>query len=297
MKYLCLDFGGTGVKYAIIDENFQLYDVNKENKIFQSHDEMITWVVDLFKTIHMKLSGIAISYCGEMNPFTGLIKNGGSYRFNDNKNIKQILWSKCHVPVSIENDGNCAALAELYRGSLKETSNGAVLVLGTGVGCAIIINGELYRGCNYFAGAATFSLIDSKHDFDWQNTFGLIGGVGYLTRNYEKRFALELNSIDGLAFFNKANHNDIASLEILRDYTKNLARYIFNMQMLLDLENISIGGGISTQPLLLTMLKKEVSDLFDCIPVPVTPPEIKVCHYYNDANLIGAFCWYKKANF
>ena len=78
MKYLCLDFGGTGVKYAIIDENFQLYDVNKENKIFQSHDEMITWVVDLFKTIHMKLSGIAISYCGEMNPFTGLIKNGGS---------------------------------------------------------------------------------------------------------------------------------------------------------------------------------------------------------------------------
>ena len=60
MKYLCLDFGGTGVKYAIIDENFQLYDVNKENKIFQSHDEMITWVVDLFKTIHMKLSGIAI---------------------------------------------------------------------------------------------------------------------------------------------------------------------------------------------------------------------------------------------
>ena len=109
MKYLCLDFGGTGVKYAIIDENFQLYDVNKENKIFQSHDEMITWVVDLFKTIHMKLSGIAISYCGEMNPFTGLIKNGGSYRFNDNKNIKQILWSKCHVPVSIENDGNCAA--------------------------------------------------------------------------------------------------------------------------------------------------------------------------------------------
>ena len=112
MKYLCLDFGGTGVKYAIIDENFQLYDVNKENKIFKSHDEMITWVVDLFKTIHMKLSGIAISYCGEMNPFTGLIKNGGSYRFNDNKNIKQILWSKCHVPVSIENDGNCAALAE-----------------------------------------------------------------------------------------------------------------------------------------------------------------------------------------
>ena len=42
MKYLCLDFGDTGVKYAIIDENFQLYDVNKENKIFQSHDEMIT---------------------------------------------------------------------------------------------------------------------------------------------------------------------------------------------------------------------------------------------------------------
>ena len=122
----------------------------------------------------------------------------------------------------------------MYRGSLKETSNGAVLVLGTGVGCAIIINGELYRGCNYFAGAATFPLIDSKHDFDWQNTFGLIGGVGYLTRNYEKRFALERNSMaTGLAFFNKANHNDTASLEILRDYTKNLARYIFNMQMLL----------------------------------------------------------------
>ena len=35
MKYLCLDFGGTGVKYAIIDENFQLYDVNKKIKYFK----------------------------------------------------------------------------------------------------------------------------------------------------------------------------------------------------------------------------------------------------------------------
>lgn len=127
MKYLCLDFGGSGIKYVIIDENFQLYDVNKENIIFQSHDEMITWVVDLFQSIHVKLSGIAISYCGEMDPFTGMIKNGGSYRFNDNKNLIQILNHKCKVPVSIENDGNCVALAELYRGTLKEVTNGAVL--------------------------------------------------------------------------------------------------------------------------------------------------------------------------
>ena len=62
------------------------------------------------------------------------------------------LKDNIDVNVTIENDGKCAALAELWCGELSNVENGAVVVLGTGIGGGIIINGKLHKGSHFSAG-------------------------------------------------------------------------------------------------------------------------------------------------
>ena len=77
---------------------------------------------------------------------------GGTLTYLHEVNMKQRLSEALHLPVSIENDAKCAALAELWQGSVKNHLNSVVLVIGTGVGGGVIINGALYRGAHLEVG-------------------------------------------------------------------------------------------------------------------------------------------------
>ena len=77
-------------------------------------------------------------------------------------------------------------------------------------------------------------------------------------------------------------------------YTDSLAVQIFNLSILLDLEKIAIGGGISASPLLLQTLKQSMEFFRKNSPqakyLPLLfNPELVVCKYKNDANLLGAY--------
>lgn len=288
MEYLCIDVGGSGMKYAIIDDQFQILDLNKIDASFKSRDEFVQTIYKIYNECHVTLSGIAISYCGELNEKEGYVINGGSYPFNSDFYMKEELENICKIPVSIENDGNCAAIAEMNKGVLKDVDNAIVLVLGTGVGSSLVINKTIYRGSHHFSGGMTFSLFDLEKGFSWKNTTTCYCGVGYLLRKFEKVKGLEKNSVNGYTFFEKANTSDFDALNILQGYAKNLASLIFNNQVLLDVDTVAIGGGISCQPLLKLMIEEEVTRMFNKFPVPFTKPKIEICRYYNDANLIGA---------
>ena len=95
-----------------------------------------------------------------------------------------------------------------------------------------------------------------------------------------------------------ANEGDELVLKGLKDYTDALAVQIYNLNILLDLDIIAIGGGISQQPLLLEYVNKSMTELTGKIPLrsvsPYVPvPRITNCRYYNDANLIGALYHYR----
>ena len=76
----------------------------------------------------------------------GVIYHGGLLRFFHGFRVKETLQAKYHFPVAALNDGKAAALAELATGHLKGVTNGAALVLGSGLGGGIIINGKLFQG-------------------------------------------------------------------------------------------------------------------------------------------------------
>ena len=119
--------------------------------------------------------------------------------------LKEELQKRCPIDISIENDGKCAALAELWKGSLKDSEHGLVLTLGTGIGGGVIVNGKLLRGKNFAAGELSnfpTTILPVKDPINfWAN----INGTRGLTQAYEMRLNLKHDSVNGKTFFKAVN--------------------------------------------------------------------------------------------
>lgn len=93
-----------------------------------------------------------MSLPGRMDSNKGYLYSGGMLQYNRGKNIVEILEKRCPVPITIENDGKCAALAEAWIGNLKDCDDGIVVILGTGIGGGIIKDKKLHKGKHFMAG-------------------------------------------------------------------------------------------------------------------------------------------------
>ena len=199
--------------------------------------------------------------------------------------------------MTIENDGKCAALAEKWKGSLKDCRNGAVVVLGTGVGGGIIIDHKLYRGGHFTAGEYSYILTDQKQSEEAKGYWGMANGAETLAQKAAFYTGEDPEKLDGIQIFDRANKGEEAVLKALKEFTDTLAVQIYNLNVILDLDVVAIGGGISKQPLLLEYLNRSMNELMEHHPIrKITPyvpkPEITNCKFYNDANLIGALYHY-----
>ncbi len=153
-QYLGIDAGGTFTKYALIDENGVILEKDKvPSPAYQDHTKedyyrVLDGIVENFRD---RISGIAVSMPGMLDSVRGYAVTAGFLNY-----LADELSLRYGIPVTIENDGKCAALAELWSGSLKGCVNGAVVVLGTGVAGGIVIGGELYRGTRFTAGEYSY---------------------------------------------------------------------------------------------------------------------------------------------
>lgn len=295
-KYMVLDAGGTFIKYAICDDDANMYQKGKEPTPYYETHTLEDYLKVLDKIIlpyQAEVSGIAVSMPGMLDSNTGYCMSAGFLMYCQKKNMKEILEDRFGLPVTIENDGKCAALAEKWCGSLKEIENGAVLVIGTGMAGGLIINGQLYRGKHFTAGEYSFLSVNSKDADNEKSYWGFDSGVAGLIQRVAEETGWSEESLDGIKIFEEANAGNKKVLKALDGYTKSLAVQIYNLTMLLDLDQISVGGGISQQPLLLEMLQKNYDEFLETTPMNAynsSLPKTKLtnCTFYNDANLIGA---------
>ena len=161
-KYLAIDVGGTAIKYTLTDKNAKTIKINeiktirKPEKLFESLDEIIRPHLN-------QIAGIALSFPGKINAEHGIVNKVATFDWICDMPLKSILEEKYKKPVWIENDGKCAALAELWKGNLSDVKNGVVMGLGTEIAGGIIINGSLYRGSSETAGEFSSILTDFKN--------------------------------------------------------------------------------------------------------------------------------------
>ena len=295
-KYLVFDWGGTFLKYALMDENADIIEKDKVPSP-QPDDSTKEMFMELLDSIISKyiddIKGIAISMPGMIDKKNGYCITAGWLTYLAGSYLVDELSDKYGVPVSVENDGKCAALAEYWKGSLSDVDNGAVFVLGTAVGGGIIINGRLYTGNHYSAGEYSYMCMKTENTDDFYSYLGYSGGSKALIRYVAEFTGENPEDLDGVKVFERANKGEEAVLKGLKKYTDILAIGLYNINVMLDFDKIAIGGGISKQPLLLEYIQKSIDEFHDQNPngpkEEYKPkPYVVVAKFYNDANLIGA---------
>ena len=234
--------------------------------------------------------GMGISMAGKLNPQDGMIISSGQYPFLKGESLVDIVRNCCNVPVSIQNDAHSAALAELNLGCLKSVKNAAVIVLGTGIGGAIILDKKIYEGQRFCA--AEFSLIRVNGKEGIENSWMYRGGGAVGLINLVKEALNTEDELTGMEIFKMAEKNEKV-LEAIRKYCQITAVQIYNLQAIFDLDVYAIGGGISAQPMLIELIAEYLYQIFEAekkYDLAPSMPKIIPCKYRNDANLLGA--WY-----
>ena len=295
MNYLTIDVGGTNIKYALMTKEAEILE---KGEIPTPYDGLETFL-EILESIYKKypdVEALAMSAPGKIDSVKGYTYTSGALGYFNNTDLKGILEGRIGIPVSIENDAKCAALAELWKGSLRGIDNSIVIVLGTGIGGAVIINGKLYRGKTFAAGE--FSGIpvhwDQAYKAEGNIGWSSVNGVSALMKKYAAALEIDPSEVNGRIFFEKANNGGELEISLLDEFCDTLVTGMYAMQLILDTEVYAIGGGISQQPLLMERLQhacdvhaSKMSAGSVTHPVNIVP-----CTFYNDSNLIGALYHY-----
>lgn len=285
-KYLSIDIGGTNVKYAELNEAGDVIAKDKV-KTQQNLDDFLAEIDQIVEKFQADgLSGIAFCAPGKIEDTT--IRFGGALPFLDGVDFAK-RYEKLGLPIAVVNDGKASALAESWLGSLKGVKNGAAIVLGTGVGGGIIVNGQLLAGEHFQAGELSFGILNvDKTGYD-----AMAGSYGSAVQMVERvnQAIGNADATDGLAAFAAINAGQPEAVAIFKNYCKNVAYLILNVQSVVDLKRIAIGGGISAQDAVIDGIRAAIDEIREEIPIikmTLTPPEIVRAQFMNTANIYGA---------
>lgn len=292
-NYICIDIGGTRLKYARILDDGEIKDF-KNISTPKSLENLLTCIKSICAEFsYYPIAGVAISMPGLIDFERGFVFHGGALDYIKKINLQTILEDILSLPVSIQNDGKCAALGEKWKGALQNVSNGIAIVIGTGIGGGIISNNQLVTGHNYSAGEFSFVNVDDSEELE--RYWGYNNSVAVLLRKYSLAMGYEKNEeIDGIEFFEAVGAGEATATELLNFYTENLARQILNLQVILDPEIISIGGGVSASKILFDFIEMNIEELYEKIPYPMPKINLKQSLLGNNANLLGALKHFKE---
>ena len=275
MKYVGVDIGGTNLKAGLVDESGTLLATQKMKVASIVDREGLAWTVaslvqELAKAANIPVSDVASVGVGV--PGTVDIR-AGSIAYTCNLPLRDVPLRKLfhkylNIPLYIENDANCAALAEFHVGAGRESKRFVTITLGTGVGAGIIHNGKIYHGANGMAGEALAAYPDS-----------ILARV--ITEND--------GHVSGQSAFIAAREGDPVGQMVCDRYVDYLACGVVNVVNIFQPDTLAIGGGVSNEAdeqLLLPVQQRVARESIPCGKDRRT--RIVKAQLGNRAGLIGA---------
>jgi len=287
--YIGIDIGGTSIKCGLVDEHGQIgRKVNrptaKDKKLILQ--DLLAMVTDLQQD--GPVAGIGVSMPGVVQS-DGFLTTAGAIEAFTGINLREALQALTHLPVMIENDANAAAIAEQWLGAAQNVPNYLSLVLGTGVGGALVINNQIYRGAHARSGEFGWMVVDDDEIDVEMGTLNFRGAtVIGLIRRYNQ-FSDEPVS-DAREIFKRADAGEVLANNVFNSYYYSLAKGIVNLIVAFDPEIVVIGGGISANETFITRLNTAIADLqarHNSINTLTLPPVVPA-KLRNDAGMIGA---------
>lgn len=252
--YLTFDIGGTFIKWAIANSDFEIlengkfpFDAMNKNCKKEMIKEIGQKAIELNNKY--KIEGIAVSTAGDVNSeTTEIIGATPNHKNYTGTNFKKELSKYIDLPFAIGNDANLAVLGESVKGQLKDVNDGVMITLGTDIGSGIVINKKLFEGFTGCAANAGYLNVLGRRFGTYFSAIGLV------------RLVKEMKNItikEPVDILNDKKLSDICDY-----WYKGLSYGIANIITLLCPQKIILGGGLSESGKVdLKKIKKYVNEV------------------------------------
>lgn len=292
-NFLALGIGVHHILWGVVTPQMTLLDHGDLPRQCVDASDLVATLTELIEPYAGEVRCVCVSVPGTVDvaDCQGMVVGGGRLSYLDGIDLGAELSLACGLPVCIENDGKAYALGEYAAGALRGSSVGVVLVIGSGIGGGIVVDGHVLRGAHSFAGEFSFvrhtPILGEYRARDAMA--GLCSWQGLRRSVLAAKGLDDDDTIDGLQVFDWINAGDDEALRGLHSYAKDLCTWIFNLQCILDPDVVAIGGGISVQPALLEALHISMRSMMADLQLPQIPkPRIVLSELGEDAKLVGA---------
>ena len=277
-----IDLGGTKIEAAALDDDGAALLRRRVPTPRHDYGATLTAIKDLVDAIESNLcrrGSVGVGTPGSISPFTGRMRNANSVWLNDrslDKDLEAVLGRR----IRLANDADCFALSEALDGAGRDARSVFGVIVGTGTGAGVVVNGQLLSGPNAIAGEW------GHNPLPWPNGDEIPGRACYCGRrgcietfvsgpgmraDHLSRVGTDLSPPEILR---QALDGNIDAEETLIRHEDRLARGLASVINILDPEVIVLGGGLSN----LSRLYRRLPDLIgpylfsDGLATRILPP-------------------------
>lgn len=287
-KVLGVDIGGTKIRMGVVNEQGEVLIDKTIPTILPLYPYLEEQILAIMSDVP-DISGIGIGTRGMVDAETGVITFETEMPGWQGTPVKALLEAATGLPVEVNNDANCAALAEARLGAAAEYKQVVCLTVGTKLGGGIVLNGKVMNGINGGGG-------EVGHLILYPN--GIVCGCGrpgcseeYVSGTAIKRLIQEQNVINSetneLAkphdVFRLAANGHAGAIAVRDRFLSDFAIVISSLQAVLDMDCVVIGGGVSDSA---DFWWEEL--LAKVEPLKLKPVQVKRATFGNEAGMLGA---------
>lgn len=307
--YVGIDLGGTNIKAGIVDSEGKMLNkksikTNADRPMEEIITDMGKLAVDVISDAGLtndQVKAIGIGSPGTPDNEAGVLVYSNNLPFNMAP-MREIIKKVIDLPVYIDNDANCAGMAEAVAGAAKGAKDSVTITLGTGIGAGVIINGRIYSGFNQAGSEFGHTVLVSggqQCSCGRKGCFEAYGSASALVRMTKE--AAEANpdsklnevieeegKVNAKVAFVAMRRDDKVAAEVVDTYIDYLADGLANAINTFMPEVLVIGGGVCGEgdPLLVPLREKTLSRPYFGPGVKKT--RIELAQMGNDAGIVGA---------
>jgi len=295
-----VDIGGTKITFALGDLSGEIIKIHTIKNACRHWDEMvqlISWgIQDFFDTAKVpleKAKGVAIGAQGVVDIEKATVTSAPNIEDPEEYPLGQELKRYIPIPIWIENDVNLGAIGEFWKRQRKH-KNIVYVSLGTVIGGALIIEGQLYRGDSYYAGEVGWFIPSKDHLFKNSGKFGCLESLATGPALVKKAESMVqrvssrddvLSSDDTITpqkIFSAYEQGSDVARKVANEWIEDLGITLCNISSLLNPELIILGGGLTRSGSSFLDKLKEILEWGTQVP-----PEIEISDLKEKACLYG----------
>lgn len=285
-EYICIDIGGTSIKYGMVREDGSFLTTGEMPTEAMQYGgpgimEKAKKIVETYQAEY-RPEGICVSTAGMVDCENGKITYASplipDYTGTE---IKKTLEELYGIPCEVENDVNCAGLAEHFAGAARGSRISVCLTIGTGIGGAILIDGKVFHG---FSGSSCEVGYMHLPGGEFQD----LGASSILVKKVASYKNTDPEEINGKYVFEQAKQGDEDCIRAIREMCEVLGMGIANICYVVNPEVVVLGGGIMAQKEYLKDLLRDSLDKY-LLPSVAQHTRLEFAQNQNQAGMLGAY--------